>query len=159
MGKPKPTDPKILQAIRIMALSGCTDAQISAVIGISERTFRTWKHSFSEELNSLSDWKATADEKVERALFELAIGYETIETKVHFSPVLSKKLDLTNGTDLLVNEALTHVITHDVIKRYAPKEKSIQFWLKNRQPDKWREKIVQEIETTDKDINFTIGFK
>ncbi len=106
--------------IKILAEKGFTDSEMADVVGVTEQTFNNWKKQKPTFFESLKDWKLKADSKVERSLYERACGYEHSEDKIFNA----------NGKPLIV----------PTTKRYAPDPTSMIFWLKNRQPDKYREK-------------------
>jgi transcriptional regulator with XRE-family HTH domain len=114
----------VRQKIKPLALGGLTDVQIAKKIGVTKQTLNNWKKGNPDFFDSLKDWKAEADGKVERSLYERACGYSHPETKIFCS----------DG----------QIITQETIKHYPPDPTSMIFWLKNRQPDKWRDKIETE---------------
>ena len=119
-GRPTKFKEEHMDKIKKMALAGFTDAEMADLLSVTEQTFNNWKKSQPEFFESLKDWKVIADGKVERSLFERAIGYEHCEEKIFNA----------NGEPLIV----------DTIKHYPPDAASAIFWLKNRQPKKWRDK-------------------
>ena len=68
------------------------------------------------------------DELVEQALLRRAVGFQVREE-------LSEEITDRDGNVL---ETLKHRV---VFKEVPPDLRAIQFWLKNRQPERWREKI------------------
>lgn len=103
------------------ARDGLSDIQIAQNIGISDRTLYRWKKEYGQICQSLKKGKEVADYQVENALFKRALGY-TIEIK-------EQKID-------------KYGCVHDLVKdvHIPPDTGAIAFWLKNRKPDKWREK-------------------
>lgn len=130
-GRPSKYDPKMLLAIEYMARNGLTDAQMSEKLGVSEVTFNAWKKTYPEFLNALKIGKADADDQVEASLFRMATGYEH---------EVEKPMIVSTG------DYVTEVEIVKYTERLAPNPTSMIFWLKNRRPEKWREK--QEIEMT-----------
>lgn len=98
---------------------------MAKIVGVTEQTFNNWKKSYPSFFESLKDWKAEADKKVERSLYERACGY--------FHP--EEKIFTYEGG----------VIRADTIRHYPPDPTSMIFWLKNRQPDKWRDKQIEDM--------------
>ena len=117
------------QAAKLCFL-GATDVMLADFFHVSEPTLNKWKKDYPEFLKSLKESKAELDSKVEHSLFERAMGYEHRETKVFCQ----------NG----------EITREDVTKHYPPDATSMIFWLKNRQPEKWRDK--QEIEISDRPL-------
>ncbi len=98
---------------------GKTDAQVANIIGVSRRTIYNWRGENPEFFHSLKASKNIADDLVEASLFNRATGYSHIE-EVCFS----YKGD---------------IVTHKTKKHYPPDTTAAIFWLKNRQPDRWRQ--------------------
>ena len=120
-GRPSKYGTINLGQVKTLVLRGWTDLQMSDFFGVDETTWHRWKDRNPEFCQSLKDWKIEADSIVERCLFERATGYSHPEDKI-FKPA---------------GEDPTIVPT---IKHYPPDTVAGIFWLKNRQPDKWREK-------------------
>ncbi|KAK9679491.1 HNH endonuclease [Popillia japonica] len=102
---------------------GLTDEQIAGNIGISRSTLAQWKINFSDIADTLKANKEVADSVVENALYKNAIGYEYNEVTQERSP-----------------ESGEMVVTKIVTKQATPNTSAQIFWLKNRQPDVWRDR-------------------
>ena len=98
---------------------GFTDGEVAEIIGVTEQTINNWKKKHPDFFESIIDWKLKADERVEKALYERAIGYEHEEDKIFND----------QGTPLIV----------PTIKHYPPDTQAASLWLRNRKPDKWRD--------------------
>jgi hypothetical protein len=103
-----------------LAGEGKTMPQIAEVCGVSPRTLTNWMGAHPDLLLAVREARQLADELVEASLYAKAVGYAHPETKVS------------------VYEGVP--ITVDVQKHYPPDTQAAMFWLRNRQPDKWREK-------------------
>lgn len=103
------------------ARDGLTDEQIAHNIGIATGTLYEWKNRFPEIDEALKKGKEVVDIQVENALLKRALGYSYEETKV---------IAETDGRKR-VERVQKHVLP-DVTAQI--------FWLKNRRPDKWRDK-------------------
>lgn len=112
------------------ARDGLTDEQIANNIGISVSCLNNWKNKYVEILESLKRGKEVIDRQVENALLKRALGYEYTETTREYIPEL--------------DEMKT---TKKVTKQVAPDTTAQIFWLKNRKPDKWRDKQEYEDKT------------
>ena len=126
--------------VKRIARFGCTDVQLGKVLGVDERTIRLWKEKHPEFRSALKEAKDEADALVEKSLFERARGYKHKAVKIFFD-----KDGLTTDEDN--NLVDNRVVLAPYIEHYPPDATSAIFWLKNRQPDKWREK--QEVEVTE----------
>jgi len=110
------------------ARDGLTDEQIAHNIGIAVGTLYDWKNRFSEFSEALKKGKEVVDIQVENALLKRALGYEYEETKVMVDADGKKRVER-------------------IKKQVQPDVTAQIFWLKNRRPDRWRDK--QELETTE----------
>lgn len=119
-GRPSKFNDTIRDKIIQLAESGKTNEQIAEIIGVHVRTLENWQGKHPQLLWAIRESKQMADELVEASLFSRAVGYTHSEEKAFCSEGV--------------------VITHDTQKHYPPDVQAAMFWLKNRQPDKWREK-------------------
>ena len=118
--------PDGLTMIQGFARDGMTDAQIAQKIGISTQTLYDWEKRFPEFLDALKKVKAPVDIEVENALLKRALGYD-------YEEVITEIEDLGEGRQKKHIRKIT---------KHQPGEVSAQiFWLKNRRPGRWREKI------------------
>lgn len=100
---------------------GLTDEQIAEKIGISRSTLSDWKNKFSDISDALKKGKEIVDTQVENALLKRALGYEYDEQRIEKSA--------KDGTKII-----------QTVKHVPPDVGAAAFWLKNRRPDKWRDK-------------------
>jgi hypothetical protein len=121
--------PKInLKQVKFLYLDGKTDAQVAKFLCIDEATLHRWKLKHSKFCESLKDWKEAADGKVEKTLYKRALGYE-------FTEVTTENL-VVDGKEL--KDAVKKKQT---VKEVVPDVTAQIFWLKNRKPDVWRDRI------------------
>ena len=62
-----------------LAIKGATDEEIAEAFGISVRTLHRWKKSYGSFTEALLAGKDQADAKVEKKLYERAVGYRYTE--------------------------------------------------------------------------------
>lgn len=109
------------------AREGLTDEQIARKIGIAPGTLYEWFKSYPEIYEALKRGKAPVDMEVENALLKRARGYE-------YEEVITE----------VYGDGKKHV---KKIKKHVPPDVTAQiFWLKNRRPDKWRDKPAEQRE-------------
>jgi hypothetical protein len=108
------------------ARGGLTEKQIANNLGISKSTLETYKIKFPDFLDALKRGKGPVDFEVENALLKRALGhdYEEIHTEVR---------EYKDGSKAKVMKKTVHFIPPDVT--------ACIFWLKNRRPEQWREKV------------------
>lgn len=134
--------PDGLTAIEGWAREGATDCDIAKKIGIGERTFTDWKSRFPAIVAALKKGKAPVDFEVENALLKSALGY-TVTVK---EPIKVKKKTIKNGVGTIEEEHIEYVDREIHVK---PDVTAQIFWLKNRKPDKWRDKPTSEAANDD----------
>jgi hypothetical protein len=118
------------------ARNGLTDEQIASNMGIVTSTLYAWKNRYKEISEALKRGKEVVDIEVENSLLKAAKGYFVDEEKTYISEV--------NG-----------VVTKrkEITKKYiAPNTTAQIFWLKNRKPIEWRDKVFSENYNVDKVI-------
>ena len=118
--------------IRIAAWTrdGLTEEQIAKNFGISYNTFKRAKKDpeYGELITTaLIQTKDVVDMEVENMLLKRARGYEYDEVTEEYE------------MGILVKRKVTH-------KMVVPDTSAQIFWLKNRQPDKWRDR--REVDNT-----------
>lgn len=117
-------EPK-LTLIEGWARDGLTDEQIAKNLGISKTSLYKYKEEHIELFELLKKGKEIIDYEVENALLKRALGYEYDEVTYE------------HGKE-----------TKRVTKQVAPDTTAQIFWLKNRRPDKWRDKQIVESNNT-----------
>lgn len=114
-----------LLRVSAWARDGLSDEQIADKMGIALSTFYDWRKKFSEFSEALKKSKDIADIHVENALYKRALGYAVEEVRIKEE----------------YGEVSERVTT---IKHVPPDVGAIALWLKNRRPDKWRDKPVPD---------------
>lgn len=123
--------PEGLLKLEAWARDGLIDEQIAANIGISRETLYQWKNKYSDISDALKRGKEVVDIQVENALLKRALGYEYTE--------VTREVCKNAETGEMERR-----VTKKVTKEVVPDTTAQIFWLKNRRPDKWRDK--QDIE-------------
>ena len=132
--------PDGLLRIQGWARDGLTDAQIAGNIGIAPQTLYEWMRRFPSISDALKKGKAPVDQEVENALLKSAMGY-TVTVKKPVK-VRTKRMLARKGT---IEEEHVEFVDEEV---YVPPNSTAQiFWLKNRRPDKWRDKQDVNVNT------------
>lgn len=117
------------------ARDGLTDEQIAHNMGIATSTFYDWKNKYSEISKSLKKNKEIVDIEVENALLKKALGYNVPVQKAF----KVKEVIYQDGKRLKETERIEYAEE----EIHIPADTTAQiFWLKNRKPDKWRDKVV-----------------
>lgn len=133
--------PDNLTCIEGWARDGLTDEQIAHNMGVSVKTLYEWKNKHVPIRDALKRGKAPVDYEVENALFKSAIGFTVKVTK----PIKVKKR-VFQGKGYTEEEEIQFVEE----EQYIPPNTTAQiFWLKNRRPDKWRDRVENKIVAQD----------
>lgn len=106
--------------LRFLMLGG-TIEDVAELIGVSPATIYNWAKDQPELAAAINGGRNFADANIASRLYQRAMGYthETEEIKV-------------------VGDEIHRV---PVVKHYPPDANSLKFWLINRQPDLWKEKV------------------
>jgi len=123
-GRPTDYKPEYAEQAAKLCELGATDQELAEFFKVETRTIYRWKHSHGEFCQAVMCGKDAADERVVRALYNRAVGY-TFESEKVFQ----------HQGEIIRAPTLEHV---------APDPSAAMNWLKNRQPDKWRDK--QDVE-------------
>lgn len=129
VGRPtKYRDEFAKQAEKLCAM-GATDAELASFFEVAVSTIEKWRKEIPEFSGAIKDAKEKADERVERRLFERAMGYEHDETDIR---VIGQELVMT-----------------PIRKFYPPDTTAAIFWLKNRKSGSWRDIKAVELGNMD----------
>ena len=124
------------------AREGLTDEQIAQNIGITRSTFYAWMLRFSDISDAIKKGKAPVDFEVENALLKSALGYYvTIK-----EPIKVRTEKQKQGEGKIVEE---HIEYADKQIYIQPQVTAQVFWLKNRKPKHWKDKVEQVVSTKD----------
>lgn len=125
-----------LEEVKDWVRNGATDEEVAKRLGINPDTLYSYKKEFSEFSESLKKGKDYIDAEVENALLKRALGYSYKET--------TQEVDEDGKKSIKV---VTKQVVPDIVAQI--------FWLKNRRPDKWREKPSEEKDERES-INVTL---
>lgn len=143
-GRPSKFKPEFVGQAEKLAALGATDREVAEFFDVNEATLNRWKHTQPELCASLKVGKEAADQRVEQSLYRRATGYSYDAVKI-FMPA----------------GALAPVYA-PYVEHAPPDTTAAIFWLKNRDPERWRD--MSRHEHTGKDgaplvpvLNVTIG--
>lgn len=120
-GRPSAFKPEFAEEAQKLCKLGATDAELADFFAVSIVTIWAWQRRYPEFLSALKAGKQEADDRVERSLYQKAIGYTFDAVKIF----CSKDGDVTQVP---------------YREHAAPDTTAAIFWLKNRRSSDWREK-------------------
>lgn len=123
---PKPVDP--LKVAEVVGELGGTEAALARALNISPQALTKRKRKQGDLVATLKKARAEADAKVEKSLYQRAIGYEHDDT--HFASYEGR------------------IISKKYRKHYPPDVVACIYWLNNRQRDRWSNRQDTQINMT-----------
>lgn len=119
MSRPSKYKPEFVELAYKIAVLGADDKRLVKFFGCGERQLNIWKKQYPEFGAALKKGKDEWDAEVVKSLYHRAMGYSHKAVKVFFHE--------------------GQVIEHEYVEHYPPDTAACIFWLKNRQPDHWRD--------------------
>lgn len=101
-----------------LAMLGMSDKEIAPVLGVSYKSIDKWRREKPEFNEAIIMGREAADTQVVESLFNRAVGMEIEE----------EKAVMVDGQPQIIR----------LRRQLAPDTKAAQFWLTNRQKDRWR---------------------
>jgi len=120
-----------------LCLLGATDEDMAGFFNVCEATINNWKNEYPEFLESIYAGKKAADIEVAHSLYKGTQDRVVIEQQAFKVKVGQYEEDIK---------------VVDVQKVIPADFRNQQFWLKNRNPDRWRDKQEVDHTTNGKDI-------
>lgn len=136
-GRPPKFKADFCRQARFLCELGAIDDQLADFFNVTRVTIGRWKKSHPEFCCALKEGKSVADQSVEKALYQKATGYRISSTKSTTRD--GKIIDST-----------------ECERELPPDTTACIFWLKNRRPDRWRDKIDHDL-SFQGDIEVTLG--
>ncbi|OAI24558.1 hypothetical protein [Methylomonas koyamae] len=126
-GRPRGYKPEYVQLAHNYTLLGATQEQLSEFFNVSASTVDAWIKRHPEFADAIKRGRILADAEVAAdGLFRRATGYR-------YSEVTTREIKNEAG-EVLSIESVT------VTREIPPDTDACIFWLKNRQPNKWRDR-------------------
>lgn len=122
LGRPTKYKEEYAEQAYKLCLLGHTDDELAEFFEVDVSTIHRWKHDHPNFCDSIKKGKEVADVEVVMALRKRALGMKL------------RKQIIKDGE------------IHELEDEIAPDPTSMIFWLKNRQPKKWRDKQITEHE-------------
>lgn len=124
-GRPSKYKPEYAKQAAKLCKLGATDKELADFFDVTINTIDNWKVAHAEFLGAITDAKEVFDNRVERSLYQKAVGYTYDAVKIM--------------------QYEGQVIEVPYREHVPPDTASMIFWLKNRQKDKWRDRSEQDV--------------
>lgn len=115
--------PSYAARVRDLRYLGASNKDIAGLLGVSLGTLTKWQEEYPEFAMAWRVGGAEADARVAASLFKRATGYSYTKKKVRLNP---------EGEVMEETTEEMHV---------PPDVKACVFWLTNRKPDSWQERV------------------
>lgn len=121
-GRPTLYKPEYAEQVFKYCLLGATNADLARLFDVSISSIDEWIATRIDFSCAVKKGREEADAKVASRLFARATGYEQKAVKIASTP-----------------DGAEHITEYT--ERFPPETAACIFWLKNRRPDKWRDKL------------------
>ena len=128
-GRPTTFKPEYVDLARKACMQGATDMELASLFDVNIATLYRWKVQHPEFCDAIVVGKEVADDRVERALYQRACGYE-----LEVEKLFSFQGAIVRGT---------------TIEHVQADKAAMELWLASRRSSKWRQ--VSRHEMTGKD--------
>lgn len=129
------------QAEELISTSGATDARLAKVFGVGRETVTKWRKTHQDFREACERGREAFDVgAVEKSLLTRELGYRT--KKITQEPVLIR---IAGGDVPEVIDKRLHV-TKVVNERVAGDVGAIRYYLNNRAPHRWKDKVTVDAE-------------
>jgi hypothetical protein len=126
-GRPTDYKPEFAEQAEKLCKLGATDAELADFFNVTTMTIWRWQSTHEKFCYSLRAGKDALDERVQRSLFQRAVGYSHDSVKI-FMP---------SGTKEPVYAGYREHV--------PPDPGAAKLWLCNRRPSEWRDRSEQSV--------------
>lgn len=126
MGRPTKYDPGYAKQCEQLCKLGATVRELAEFFEVDIRTVERWAAEHKDFCRALNKGRKVANQRVARSLYQRAVGYS----------VDCEKIFMHEGKPVRVK----------TMEHYPPEVAAMIFWLKNREPNHWRD--VKNIQKT-----------
>jgi hypothetical protein len=130
-GRPPTYDKKFVAQAKKLTELGATDRELAEFFGVEARTIHRWKIEHEDFCHSVKAGKIAADERVVKSLYNRAVGYSFDSEKI---------MTLTERDG---DSSSSHIERVPTVEHVPPDVTACIFWLKNRRPQEWRDRVEQ----------------
>lgn len=129
---------KVLSLVKGWRANGAPLDEIAKKLGISRATLFEYQNKYSDFSDALKAGEKIMDSKVEDSLLKECTGYEYEETTTVTTAIIDKKTGQVSTLERVEKRTT---------KKYArPSITAIAYYLNNRTPENWKNRVVTTIE-------------
>ena len=128
VGRPTSYKPEYAELAHNYCLLGANNQKLAVLFDVAPSTFSLWLANIPEFSDAVKKGRDVADALVAKSLYQRALGYSHPEM------------------DIKVISGL--IVQTETVKHYPPDTTAATMWLKNRQPETWRDKVENVISGT-----------
>lgn len=123
--------PEFVEQARKLAERGWVDEEIAGFFGVCRRTLLNWQADHPELVPALTLGKNAPNQRVIRSLYHRATGYSHDAVKIFYDQKKSKAVKVP------------------YVEHCPPDVVACIFWLKNRLPAEWRDRVDHSVNPSD----------
>lgn len=113
--------------VRDLLRAGVPVAEIARCIGVALTTLKDWREKYPAFEEAWKEGTVYADARVANSVFKRAVGYSYTKTK----------------TEMNADGDVVKTIEEEI--EVPPDVGACVFWLKNRRPDEWQDKVEHDV--------------
>lgn len=125
-GRPPKLTPFKIQKTKELIEEGKNNKEIAEILNVTTTTLNNWKSMSEQFLTTYNEAKHNLNEAVRSSLFSKATGYTIEKRKVIIDDTGKKRTEIEEVY-------------------YPPDTQAQQFWLKNKDPENFKDKTEQHI--------------
>lgn len=125
-GRPTKFTPEMYDQAENLCLLGATNEELARFFKVAVSTIDLWIKKNPDFSGAIKKGREVADANVAKSLYRRAIGYSHPEDDIR---------------TVSFGKGMSEIVITPTIKHYPPDTAAAFIWLKNRRPDKWREKV------------------
>jgi hypothetical protein len=126
-GRPSKYKPEFPEMARKFCLLGATDKRLAELFEVTESTISEWKLQHPEFSEAIYAGRDMADAEIAESLYHRAKGYSHEEDDIR-----TVALGGNQGSEIVITRTTKH---------YPPDTQAASLWLRNRHPQRWRDKV------------------
>ncbi len=130
--------PGFCEIAKGLCVLGATNEELGERFGVTKETIQQWQHRYPDFKKAIHEGRDGIDARIAASLAHRAMGFSHPDEHIHVGK----------------SGQVTRVRT---VKQYPPDTAAAQFWLKNRRPQAWKDR-VEHTGAQGGPIDFTLNY-